>query len=144
MTDATLEKQSHIESLFKDYDVEDQYLMSEKDSFTRRHIGLMSENSGHITEILEVLGYKSLKNFINDVVPKSIYREESLNLPDPLSEREALNALQEIADKNIPFRSLIGQGYYGTETPNVILRNVFENPAWYTAYTPYQLSLIHI
>ena len=138
MTDATLEKQSHIESLFKDYDVEDQYLMSEKDSFTRRHIGLMSENSGHITEILEVLGYKSLKNFINDVVPKSIYREESLNLPDPLSEREALNALQEIADKNIPFRSLIGQGYYGTETPNVILRNIFENPAWYTAYTPYQ------
>ena len=112
--------------------------MSEYNSFDRRHIGLLSDSSSHVDEILGILGYESLKNFIQDVVPKSIYRTDALNLPDALSEREALAALKNIADKNISFRSLIGQGYYGTETPNVILRNIFENPAWYTAYTPYQ------
>ena len=138
MTDSTLEKQSDIENLIKDYDLKGQHLMREYDSFERRHIGLISEDFGYITEILEVIGYKSLKDFIHDVVPESIYRDKPLNLPDSLSEREALGALKDIANKNIPFRSLIGQGYYGTETPNVILRNIFENPAWYTAYTPYQ------
>ena len=138
MDDAVLEKKNQIKDLLKDYDLKDQILMSEYNSFDRRHIGLLSDSSSHVDEILGILGYESLKNFIQDVVPKSIYRTDALNLPDALSEREALAALKNIADKNISFRSLIGQGYYGTETPNVILRNIFENPAWYTAYTPYQ------
>ncbi|MAV76537.1 MAG: glycine dehydrogenase (aminomethyl-transferring) [Actinobacteria bacterium TMED172] len=109
------------------------------EGFEARHIGLTAgtENSDH-QRMLEALGYSSMESFITDVVPDSIYQQGGLNLPDALSEAEALSTLKAIAKKNLPFRSMIGQGYYATETPTVILRNILESPAWYTAYTPYQ------
>ena len=109
------------------------------EGFEARHIGLTAgtENSDH-QRMLEALGYSSMESFITDVVPASIYQQGGLNLPDALSEAEALSTLKAIAKKNLPFRSMIGQGYYATETPTVILRNILESPAWYTAYTPYQ------
>jgi len=109
------------------------------DNFEDRHVGLSAGTSGNDTQtMLTALGYTSMDAFIRDVVPASIYKSELLNLPDALSEADALAALKEIAQKNLPFRSMIGQGYYDTITPTVILRNILENPAWYTAYTPYQ------
>jgi len=86
------------------------------------------------------LGYSSLKDFIADVVPANIAMAEKLEakLPTPLTEVETISALRSMANKNEVFTSLIGIGYYGTITPPVVLRNVLENPAWYTAYTPYQ------
>ena len=109
------------------------------EGFEARHIGLTAgtENSDH-QFMLEALGYSSMEAFIADVVPASIYQQGGLNLPDALTEAEALSRLKAIAKKNLPFRSMIGQGYYATETPTVILRNILESPAWYTAYTPYQ------
>jgi len=109
------------------------------DHFEDRHVGLSAGNTGNDTQtMLTALGYTSMDAFIRDVVPASIYKSELLNLPPALSEADALAALKEIAQKNLPFRSMIGQGYYDTITPTVILRNILENPAWYTAYTPYQ------
>ena len=87
--------------------------------------------------MLKLLGFSNLDDFVDAVVPQDI-RCKEMRLPAALSEREALAALQKIANKNEVFRSLIGQGYYGTIVPPVILRNVLENPAWYTSYTPYQ------
>jgi glycine dehydrogenase len=86
------------------------------------------------------LGYSNLKDFISDVVPNNIFISEKLEnvLPSPLSESETIAALRDLASKNKVFTSLIGCGYYGTITPPVVLRNVLESPAWYTAYTPYQ------
>ena len=109
------------------------------DHFEDRHVGLSAGTTGNDTQtMLTALGYTSMDAFVRDVVPASIYKSELLNLPDALSEADALAALKEIAQKNLPFRSMIGQGYYDTITPTVILRNILENPAWYTAYTPYQ------
>ncbi|MDB4456269.1 aminomethyl-transferring glycine dehydrogenase [bacterium] len=109
------------------------------DNFEDRHVGLSAGATGTDTQtMLTALGYASMDNFIRDVVPASIYQSELLNLPEALSEADALAALKTIAQKNLPFRSMIGQGYYDTITPTVILRNILENPAWYTAYTPYQ------
>jgi glycine dehydrogenase len=90
--------------------------------------------------MLHELGYANLSEFINDVLPESIKLEEVFgeDLPNPLTESEAIAELREIATQNVQSKSFIGMGYYGTHTPPVILRNVLENPAWYTAYTPYQ------
>ncbi len=90
--------------------------------------------------MLHELGYANLSEFINDVLPESIKLEELFgeDLPTPLTESEAIAELREIAAQNVQSKSFIGMGYYGTHTPPVILRNVLENPAWYTAYTPYQ------
>ncbi len=109
--------------------------LSNNSEFVGRHIGVCDEDK---TEMLESLGYKSLDSFISAVVPKKILLSESLDLDDAVTEIEALNNLGIIAKKNKVLKNFIGQGYYNTITPNVILRNVFENPAWYTAYTPYQ------
>lgn len=109
--------------------------LSNNSEFVGRHIGVCDEDK---TEMLESLGYKSLDSFISAVVPKKILLSESLDLDDAVTETEALNNLGIIAKKNKVLKNFIGQGYYNTITPNVILRNVFENPAWYTAYTPYQ------
>jgi len=102
--------------------------------FVSRHIG---PSPAEQEKMLKLLGFSRLDDFVDAVVPQDIRRKE-MRLPAPLSEREALAALQKIANKNQVFRSLIGQGYYGTVVPPVILRNVLENPAWYTSYTPYQ------
>lgn len=110
------------------------------DLFEDRHIGLSNDGSleSDTRSMLTALGYDSIEKFVRDVVPESIYQSEALNLPAALSEADALATLKTIANKNMPFRSMIGQGYYATVTPTVILRNILENPAWYTAYTPYQ------
>ena len=106
-------------------------------TFASRHIG---PSQSEIDFMLKSLGYQSLEEFVAAVVPQSIAMKSRLadSLPTALSEHEALSALRERANKNKVFRSAIGMGYYGTITPSVVLRNVLENPAWYTAYTPYQ------
>ena len=112
--------------------------MENINSFALRHIGL---SQADIENLLKQLGYKDLEDFSKSVLPENIFTEEKLGLDDALSEEEALKALKKISKKNIVYRSFIGQGYYGTVTPKVILRNVFENPGWYTSYTPYQAEI---
>jgi len=88
--------------------------------------------------MLKALGYDSLDQLTKAVVPASIADNSPLQLSEPISEEQALAELKTLAQQNTVLNSLIGQGYYATLTPKVILRNVLENPAWYTAYTPYQ------
>src|SRR5690606_22225882 len=87
------------------------------------------------------VGHGSLESMTDAIVPASIKSADPLALGDSLTEEEALAKIRAIAAKNKVFRSFIGQGYYGTHTPPVILRNILENPAWYTAYTPYQAEI---
>jgi glycine dehydrogenase len=109
----------------------------EGEQFRNRHIGPSSEDE---TQMLQVLGYTDIKEFIKDVIPKNIQIEKKLSevLDEAKSEVDVIAELREIAGQNQVFTSLIGGGYFGTITPPVIKRNVLENPAWYTAYTPYQ------
>ena len=111
--------------------------MADYQGFEDRHIG---PSASQEEEMLRVLGYDNLKSFISDVVPSNIAIEKSLakTLDAAKSEVEVIAELRELAEQNQVFTSLIGSGYYGTITPPVIKRNVLENPAWYTAYTPYQ------
>jgi len=106
--------------------------------FIQRHIGITETEQA---QMLKDLGLSSLEELVREVVPTSILLRGDNNLPEPCSEQQALEELKEIAEHNIVKRTLIGQGYYGTITPSVILRNVFENPAWYTSYTPYQAEI---
>jgi len=108
------------------------------DTFARRHIGPQPEE---VAAMLELLGYKSLDDLAEAVVPPAIRLRRPLELPAAKGEREALDALRAIMDQNKVFRSFIGQGYYDTITPPVIQRNILENPGWYTAYTPYQAEI---
>ena len=108
------------------------------DAFVARHIG---PNDLEIAQMLRVIGHDSLDEMTDAIVPASIKSPAPLALPQAITEVEALAKIRIIADKNQVFRSFIGQGYYGTHTPNVILRNILENPAWYTAYTPYQAEI---
>jgi glycine dehydrogenase len=107
-------------------------------AFIERHIG---PNDAEIAEMLRVVGHNTLDALTDAIVPGSIKSPAPLALPAAVTEEEALAKIRAIADRNTVFRSFIGQGYYGTLTPNVILRNVLENPAWYTAYTPYQAEI---
>ena len=107
-------------------------------AFIERHIG---PNDAEIAEMLAVVGHADLDALTDAIVPGSIKSPAPLSLPAAVTEEEALAKIRAIADRNTVFRSFIGQGYYGTLTPNVILRNVLENPAWYTAYTPYQAEI---
>ena len=109
--------------------------MDHYNNFALRHLGL---NQANVDSLLTELGYVSLEDFSKSVLPENIFIEDDLALSTPMSEEEALQALKKIAKKNHVFKSFLGQGYYGTITPKVILRNVFENPGWYTSYTPYQ------
>ena len=111
--------------------------MTNYQGFEDRHIG---PSASQEEEMLRVLGYDNLKTFISDVVPSNIAIETSLSetLGSAKSEVEVIAELRSLAEQNQVFTSLIGSGYYGTITPPVIKRNVLENPAWYTAYTPYQ------
>ncbi|HXH03975.1 MAG TPA: aminomethyl-transferring glycine dehydrogenase [Candidatus Competibacteraceae bacterium] len=109
--------------------------LEQRDDFVRRHIGPAPAEQ---QQMLHALGVDSMDALITEVVPQNIRSPRPLDLPAGCSEAEALARLRAIAGKNQVFRSLIGQGYYNCFTPNVILRNVLENPAWYTAYTPYQ------
>src|SRR5215204_3253539 len=105
------------------------------DSFIPRHIGPSDTEQ---REMLGELGYASLDEFIDAVVPEAIRFRGELGTGPERGEADVLSSLRLIAAKNEIHRSFIGMGYYGTHTPPVILRNIMENPAWYTAYTPYQ------
>ncbi len=105
------------------------------DFANRRHIG---PSPKEMEAMLAVIGYKSLDDMIAATVPASIRLKQPLRWAAPMTEREALDTMRETANRNKLLVSLIGQGYYGTITPPVIQRNILENPAWYTAYTPYQ------
>jgi glycine dehydrogenase len=106
--------------------------------FIQRHIG---PSESEQQEMLTDLGLSTIEELVREVVPTSILLRGDSKLPEGCSEQQALTELKNIARHNIVKRSLIGQGYYGTITPPVIQRNVFENPAWYTSYTPYQAEI---
>lgn len=106
--------------------------------FVARHIGFDAADEAHM---LSAIGEASRRALIDSVVPRSIARANSMQLPAPVTEAAALTELKAIAKQNKLLKSFIGQGYYGTHTPGVILRNILENPAWYTAYTPYQAEI---
>jgi glycine dehydrogenase len=105
------------------------------DPFARRHIGISVEDQ---RRMLEAIGYDSIDELMDAAIPETIRSADPLDLPTAASEAEAIAELAALAAANRPVTSMIGLGYYGTHTPAVIRRNVLENPAWYTAYTPYQ------
>jgi glycine dehydrogenase len=107
-------------------------------SFADRHNG---PDESEIKAMLQTVGAKSLDELIEKIIPSSIRLTHELNIPESMSEYEFIKELRETANKNQLFRNYIGLGYYNTITPGVILRNVFENPGWYTAYTPYQAEI---
>jgi glycine dehydrogenase len=106
--------------------------------FVARHIGITDADEAHM---LSVIGEASRRALIDSIVPRSIARRQGMKLPAPVTEAAALAELKAIAQQNQVLKSFIGQGYHGTHTPGVILRNILENPAWYTAYTPYQAEI---
>ncbi len=108
------------------------------DSFPPRHIGPRPKD---VAEMLALLGYRDLEELVSDTVPSDIRSKKPLDLPAPATERALLEELHGIASKNRVMKSFLGLGYHGTITPPVILRNVLENPGWYTQYTPYQAEI---
>jgi glycine dehydrogenase len=106
--------------------------------FIARHIGIDPDDEA---TMLQAVGAASRDELMASIVPRSIARSQPMDIPDPVTEAAALSELKAMAAKNKVFKSYIGQGYYGTHTPGVILRNILENPAWYTAYTPYQAEI---
>ena len=106
--------------------------------FHGRHIGIDPRSE---REILTILGVSSRDSLVRQAIPATIFREELLKLPAPATEAEALAELRGIAAQNQTWRNYIGMGYANCHTPPVILRNVLENPGWYTAYTPYQAEI---
>src|SRR6185437_9582129 len=106
--------------------------------FVLRHIG---PNDTETSEMLATIGVDSLDELIDKTVPSGIRLQKKLDIAEPISEFEYLSELKKTANKNKVFKSYIGQGYYDTITPSVILRNLFENPGWYTQYTPYQAEI---
>ena len=114
------------------------YTLLRTDRFVHRHLGPRRDD---IQAMLGLLGYDSLDAFVDAVVPADIRLAQPLDLPPNRSEREVLVALRGIASANRLYRNYLGMGYYGTFTPQVIQRNILENPGWYTAYTPYQAEI---
>lgn len=108
------------------------------DQFANRHIG---PNEAELKEMLEVIGVESLDQLIDETVPSTIRSEKTLDIPEAMTEYEYLRELKDTAQLNKVFKSYIGLGYYHTFTPSVILRNIFQNPGWYTQYTPYQAEI---
>ena len=106
--------------------------------FMARHIGIDDTAEAHM---LSVVGSSSRRALLEGIVPRAMARTSAMAIPPPITEVAALKQLKAMAGKNQVFKSFIGQGYYGTHTPGVILRNILENPAWYTAYTPYQAEI---
>lgn len=108
------------------------------EQFVMRHIG---PREHEVSEMCKVIGVKSIDELIEKTVPAHIRLKSPLNLPEAIGEYEYLQRLRTIASKNKMYKSYIGQGYYGTITPSVIIRNILENPSWYTSYTPYQAEI---
>ncbi len=109
----------------------------QQNEFIPRHIGTIGQEK----QMLKTIGTKSLGELIDKTVPASIRSNKALNLPASMSEADLLKHLSEVSQKNKLYKNYIGQGYYDTHTPSVILRNIFENPGWYTQYTPYQAEI---
>jgi glycine dehydrogenase len=107
-------------------------------SFSDRHIGPGKQETA---EMLKLIGVNSIDELINQTIPSDIRLAKELSIGEAVDETTYINDLRKVAAKNKMFRSYIGLGYYGTITPPVILRNIFENPGWYTAYTPYQAEI---
>lgn len=107
-------------------------------NFSNRHIG---PNTAEQKEMLSAIGVASIKELVDKTIPETIRLKDELNLDAPLSESDYLAHAKALADQNQVFKTYIGKGYYNTYTPSVILRNIFENPGWYTAYTPYQAEI---
>ncbi len=105
------------------------------DRFDSRHIGTLGTD---LAPMLKTIGVNSLDELIQQTVPDKIRLKSELKTPEALSEYDYLLMLKELADQNTSTRNFIGQGYFGSVTPSAILRNVFQNPGWYTQYTPYQ------
>lgn len=112
--------------------------LEDSHEFAARHIGVTAADQ---VLMLKAVGAESRRSLMARIVPASIARSSAMAIPAPLTEAAALAELRGIASRNQVFRNFIGQGYYGTHTPGVILRNILENPAWYTAYTPYQAEI---
>jgi len=108
------------------------------DKFVMRHIGPRDQE---IQEMLETIGVSSLDELMNETVPENIRLKKPLNLEDGLTERQYFRKILALASKNKVYNTYIAMGYYDTITPAVILRNVLENPVWYTSYTPYQAEI---
>src|SRR3954469_10529115 len=113
-------------------------LLDASDPFVPRHLGPRPEDA---RAMLEYLGFDSMEALIDAAVPAAIRTERPLALDPPRGEAETLAELRALAAKNEVFRSFLGMGYHDSLTPNVILRNVLENPGWYTQYTPYQAEI---
>ncbi len=113
-------------------------ILAPSDTFARRHI---APSDTEVAEMLAALGYQSLEELASATVPAAIRLKQPLQLGEPLGEHELIEELKNLAADNQVLRSFIGQGYYDTITPPVILRNILENPGWYTAYTPYQAEI---
>ena len=109
----------------------------QQNEFVPRHIGTIGQEK----QMLKMIGSSSLDELIDKTIPVSIRSKKYLHLPPPMSEADLLKHLKDISLNNKLFKNYIGQGYYDTITPSVILRNVFENPGWYTQYTPYQAEI---
>ena len=109
------------------------------DSFVDRHVGLNSKED--LQEMLATIGVASVEELLQQVIPQNIRLKKDLDLPEAMSEYEYAAHIAELAAKNRTFRSFIGMGYYPNVVPAVVSRNVFENPAWYTSYTPYQAEI---
>ena len=101
--------------------------------FVARHIGPDAADTAHM---LSVIGAASREALVDALVPRNIVRSQAMDIPGSVTEAQALAELKAVAGRNKVLKSFIGQGYHGTLTPGVILRNILENPAWYTAYTP--------
>ncbi|MBP6686624.1 MAG: aminomethyl-transferring glycine dehydrogenase [Lacibacter sp.] len=110
---------------------------AQQNEFSRRHIG----TTGAEASLLKTVGVSNMEELISKTIPAAIHNKEKLNIPDAMSEADLLKHLKDISLNNKLFKNYIGQGYYDTITPSVILRNVFENPGWYTQYTPYQAEI---
>ena len=107
-------------------------------SFASRHMGPRLDDQ---KTMLETIGYESVNELVDKTVPSAIRLRNPLNLEEALTESEYLEHLDGLASKNVTYRNYIGMGYYPTEVPSVIRRNILENPGWYTAYTPYQAEI---
>jgi glycine dehydrogenase len=109
-----------------------------RDAFTFRHNSPMANDTA---VMLKTIGVDSLDQLIEETIPAHIRLKKRMELPEALTEAELLSMLNLVASKNKIYKNYLGQGYYGNHTPNVVLRNIFENPGWYTAYTPYQAEI---
>jgi len=109
-----------------------------QEKFLYRHIG---PSDSEVPAMLETIGVESVDDLIAKTLPENILLKRVLRLPKSQTEHEYLKHIWEIAQKNLVYKSYIGLGYYNTITPSVILRNIFENPSWYTSYTPYQAEI---